>query len=376
MFKLKDPKIDRLRTGLLSVEAFSLLITPDDPYVLIGDTIYALTEVEYYASRPVIPNRNIAEAAANHILSMEDLSFMTSEDRDKVGKVKAEMAGKCSGCAYKKYKEELYRLSKKYSIELPSTGLSGLLAGMSAELHIADYPDTTEDVQSKVRDRLAHVFKVPKQGRIACLNCVEKHLAQAYVIGLEALQGYPEYVYLVIGHLSEALDELPGELTELKQTLEFCVARTKYTRKPFVPLQLLIPLLEFARSESDKGVDAPPVPENLTDADESVLALSITDAIPDELARAWMVSPEFCRRAGKILRDCEDFILQVENSNSEMARITWQGSVGQAADLLATIAPGTSAILRNRRLLFAGAPRLSVESGYGMSDIVRMLEGS
>ena len=43
LFKLQDPKVEKLLEGKLPIQAFSLLVQPGDPYVLIGDTIYAST---------------------------------------------------------------------------------------------------------------------------------------------------------------------------------------------------------------------------------------------------------------------------------------------------------------------------------------------
>jgi hypothetical protein len=43
--------------------------------------------------------------------------------------------------------------------------------------------------------------------RPSCLYCVSKHVAQAVVLMGEAVQGYPLYRWLAIGHLAEAGDE-------------------------------------------------------------------------------------------------------------------------------------------------------------------------
>lgn len=48
-----------------------------------------------------------------------------------------------------------------------------------------------------------------------CLNCVIKHLGQAYVLNIEMENGYPEHCLGVIGHLAEATEEIYGVSLEL-----------------------------------------------------------------------------------------------------------------------------------------------------------------
>lgn len=43
--------------------------------------------------------------------------------------------------------------------------------------------------------------------RKACIDCVTKHLGQAFVLHAESKLGYPEYYVAVIGHLQEASEE-------------------------------------------------------------------------------------------------------------------------------------------------------------------------
>lgn len=48
-----------------------------------------------------------------------------------------------------------------------------------------------------------------------CLNCVLKHLGQAFVLQGEIEAGYKEYSILVYGHLAEASEEVYGISQEL-----------------------------------------------------------------------------------------------------------------------------------------------------------------
>jgi len=48
-----------------------------------------------------------------------------------------------------------------------------------------------------------------------CVDCGRKHLAQACVLALEALKGYPEHAWLAVGHMAEAEDELVTKFPEI-----------------------------------------------------------------------------------------------------------------------------------------------------------------
>jgi len=50
--------------------------------------------------------------------------------------------------------------------------------------------------------------------RPTCLNCARKHLAKALINMNEARLGYPVLVWLAIGHMSEAEDELLARYPE------------------------------------------------------------------------------------------------------------------------------------------------------------------
>lgn len=55
--------------------------------------------------------------------------------------------------------------------------------------------------------------------RKPCLNCVIKHLAQAYVLKIESENGYPAHIFLTIGHMAEASEEVYGVSVELAEEI-------------------------------------------------------------------------------------------------------------------------------------------------------------
>lgn len=52
-----------------------------------------------------------------------------------------------------------------------------------------------------------------------CLDCVIKHLGQAFVTQIEGNMDYPEHILLTIGHLSEASEECFGVSKELAEEI-------------------------------------------------------------------------------------------------------------------------------------------------------------
>ena len=79
-FKLKDPRIERVLSGKLSLQAFCLTIRPDDFFVLSGDTIYALSPRQWYAMRPVATSSILSKEAFEQFLDNPPDSL---SDKDK-----------------------------------------------------------------------------------------------------------------------------------------------------------------------------------------------------------------------------------------------------------------------------------------------------
>ena len=52
-----------------------------------------------------------------------------------------------------------------------------------------------------------------------CLDCVIKHLSQAFVLQIECESGYRKHIFLVIGHLAEASEECLGASKELSDEI-------------------------------------------------------------------------------------------------------------------------------------------------------------
>lgn len=363
VFKFSDPRVDKLRTGGMSSDMFASLVRHSDPFVLIGGTVYALSEQEWYATRATLAVNSMTEEVFQYVLDMKDLSFMHDIDRRFIEELKKNPIT-CHTCRYAKYRNEVYKLVKKYNIKLPDS-----MVRMPADVQLdsREYPKTRSKVVPKAFKLLEHVYSVPREARRACIDCVEKHLAQAHILGLECIQGYPEYITLVVGHLCEALDEMPKEMTAMHDTVEFMLARTNYFRTPFVPLWLVEPMLEHARSTLGQSISDQ---QDMDDRKTAAFDIDITQAVRDELMHLdKQLAIEFMKNCTRI----SNFALGVRNSEDAAARITWEGAMASTADKIAPAAPLTANMMRNRRLLFVVNPALSVEAGYDMSDVKDVL---
>ena len=363
VFKFNDPRVDKLRTGKISTEHFALLVRQSDPFVLIGNMIYALSEQEWYAARSMLAVNVLTEEAFQYVLGLEDLSFMHEIDQQFIKELK-ENPITCHTCRYNKYKNEVYKLVKKYNIKLPEGTVQ--IQG-NVKLDTREYPSTRSKVVSKVSSLLKHVYSVPKEERRACIDCVEKHLSQAYVLSMECLQGYPEYITLVVGHLCEALEEMPKEMKAMHDTVEYMLARTNYFRVPFIPLYLVVPMLEHARASLQQSIEDQ---QDMDDNKKAAFDLDITESIRAELMSLdKSLAKEMMSGCSRI----HNFALEVRNSENDGARIAWEGAMASTADKIAPVAPLTANMMRNRRLLFVVNPALSIEAGYDIEDVKEIL---
>lgn len=365
VFKIKDPRVDKLKAGKLAAEGFSFLLSDRDPFVLIGHTIYVLTEQEFYALRAVYPINEITEEGFHKILEIEDLSFMHQVDREFMELVKRELPT-CPKCKYKRYQDAVYKLAKKYNLKMINEVPGEDAPDMNSWV---PYPETTEPVISYVSALLDHMYRVPKQQRRDCLDCVEKHVSQAWILGNEALMGYPSHLALAVGHLSEALDEMPKDFTALHDTIEFCLGKTNVMRQAFIPIGLILPLVNAARQH--QGTEFEKESDDVTEARSAVMEIDFTFHMREELVN---VDKNTLSRVATMIADADKIILEYKTSPSYKNRIIWEGALSCAADSLASVAPGFANMLRNRRLLFVADPSIAKDAGYRFTDVLLYLK--
>lgn len=351
-FNVQDERIEKLRHGRMSIEAFSLTIQPDDIFVILGDTIYALSEQEWYINKGMMPIGSIIEGTFKAVMALENLTMMSKEDRERVQKIKAELPD-CPTCKYKRYKNEIYNIGKKYAISPIE---------ITQPAKIAAYPGTVA-IASTVSDKLQSFYSLPLPERKACIDCVEKHLAQAYILSNEIAMGYDEHFILFCGHLAEALEEMPPGTNALKDTLRFCLAKSCANRYPYLPfgaiLNQLLVAKELAEGDPTTTTEAP-----------STLELTFTDQMKSELSS---IDKALRQRIAEYLEASDQAIESYANKPEFEFRLAFEGALAVAADRVAHLAPLFSNMLRNRRLMFRSSPELAKEAGMSSAEIINFL---
>ena len=73
--------------------------------------------------------------------------------------------------------------------------------------------------------------------RDTCRDCARKHIAQALILATEQCTGYPQFKWLVVGHLAEAEAELVAEHVDLANEIREC--RKEYEIDPTVAMPLM-----------------------------------------------------------------------------------------------------------------------------------------
>lgn len=357
-YKIKDPRIAAVLAGRMSLQAFAMSIRGDDPFVLIKDVIYALSPDEFYSTRSVRRIYDEFEQTFRHVLSLKDLSFMSKPDQDFVEKVRRELPT-CPSCKYKRYRQAIHRLAKHYKLPIEYR-FEGIIDTVK-------YPDTTADVRPVVTELLDHMYDLPKQDRKPCIDCVEKHVAQAYILAQESDMGYPEHRVLMCGHLAEAIDEAPNDIPELKYTLQTCMSQTMQTGQAFLPLY---PILAFIRMVRER-INQEPVDSDMRE--EAPMVTDTIDLVP-EIQEELDNLPENLRM--KVWGDSvsiRNSILEYKVSKKEEPRIRFEGLVANLAEAVVGVAPLFANMLRNRRLLFVADPRMAIDAGYNFDDIIEIV---
>lgn len=361
-FKIVDDRIRQLRTGKLSITGFLLLLDADDPFILIDNTIYVLSPVEYYATKAIDSINNSVKGMFSTIMNMSEDELHIFNDKDKtfIHEVK-EAKVVCTSCKYNRYKDSIYAIGKKYNIQPNNAYTASRKDGKV-------YPQTTSTIIPKVSALLSSMYKMSYEQRKACIDCVEKHVSQAYVLAQETYMGYPEHLTLVCAHLCEAIDEAPAEAVDLRDTLKYCLAYSKYTEDAFVPLAPIMAHIKLLR-----GIQAES-PEATTDSRVEApytMELDITEDMTKEVA----LLPEATK---KLLRtECSVLIDSVSNvcdTNRTAMTALFKGALACMAERVAATCTSFANMLRNRRLFFGADVATAKEAGYDFTDVMELLE--
>ena len=75
--------------------------------------------------------------------------------------------------------------------------------------------------------------------RETCRDCARKHIAQALLLAIEERTGYPQFKWLVIGHLAEAEAELVCDHEDLANEIR------EYRKEYEIDTHVNMPLMEM-----------------------------------------------------------------------------------------------------------------------------------
>ena len=351
VFKVRDQRVSALSCGRLSVQQFVHTIRPGDWFIFFKDTIYALTEAQYYAAQRLNTVQVLSKEQFEKALQLDSYS---QADMKQIQYIK-DHKNKCSKCQYNTYKSKLLKVINKYPELIKELGLDWQLE------NVPPYPEVKSPVKPKVAKVFPKFFQEQSYERNSCLDCVEKHICQAYIKGTETLQGYPEHLKLALANLQEAFQECPKDCEELRDLIMFSIGKTMKDQKVFIPLRNFLYVIQLSRAQTQ-------APEAL-DQNEPDESFDIVFS-EEMLSQLELLTP---MDKAKILVQLEK-LLRVEYSEpSQEQKAAYQGLMTNIAQDLVNFCPDISNVLRNRRLMFKFAPELVQNTEYDCKDLKEAL---
>ena len=348
VFKLKDPRINALSHGRLTVQALAYTIKPGDWIILYKDTIYALSQDEYYAAQQMQAQNQLTKEVFQTVLK-QDLNKFDAQDKAAVQRIKKSKSN-CSACQYNAYKTQLLRIMQKYPWMLSKYKL------VKTKKEILKYPETTEQILPKVYKLFDRFFQKTNYQRKPCLDCVQKHVGMAYIKGCQSQQGYPEHLVLAVANLEQAYEQCPTDCTALRETLMFCIGKTKKDDKLFLPLDNILYLINISKQETkiEAALDQ-------NQADDS-FDLEMDESMITQISNIPVL------KKVQILKEVRDLI-SLQYSGKQHISVKFQGYLGSIADMILPFSVKTSNMLRNRRLMFKACPQLVRQTQYDCKDL-------
>lgn len=205
---------------------------------------------------------------------------------------------------------------------------------------LAKYGYTLDGKTSPALKEQAKEVPVPKEvlkkerfTRTPCLDCVKKHINQAFILQSEWRCGYKGYFGLILAHLEEAYEECPPELGTLRDYLLRFIKDSELSGVPLVPRELLLGQIPL-KYEPVGHTEPEEVTPETYEVTGSLFDLDTLDTYEKmELKRL------------------------LEKANQAATVDNWEGYLAVAGDMIAAKAPYSANILRNRRLLYRGYPQ-------------------
>lgn len=250
IWELDDERVNQLQSGAITQAEFMRLIRPTDPFELQNGELVLLTEADIknradgYIQMRRSSIINTGGLHPNAIYDNKDAFIKVyPELKDQLAVADAAIQKEnCKGCARNKHLgpilESLLKLmpgNRDFTVleplltKLPYALLR--LKGEAIDINTVSI-EIPEGLKKQMIPRKSGMLTKPLAAqpfeyvpgtyvqpentlnitREGCIDCVRKHLSQAYILFEESLQGYSEargYIHtsLALGHLAEAADE-------------------------------------------------------------------------------------------------------------------------------------------------------------------------
>lgn len=358
VYKIKDQRVTAVQHGKMSLQAFVYCLKSVDWFILLNNTVYALSEVQYYAICSTDqPAQDITKDIFQKLL--QNISWASTEDQKILNNIKNSYRT-CSACQYKRYMTTVRQLVLKY----PDTASRYKLIKTKKDLPA--YPAVTEPIIQKVTSKLGHIFNVKHDSRKPCFECVIKHIGQAYFEYHQTLLGYPEHFMLVIGNLAQAFQECPEQAKALRQTLMFCIGKSQKQKKAFVPAGSLLMMVQYYMNKSHPDDVA-----NTKNQPSVDMALQLTEQDINKLEQL----PSSVKVSISVL--IKTLLKKLNTAgidDNTVLKAQWAGGMANLSDAVADISVQIASIIRNRRLLFKELPSACIGTQYDCSDILMCVE--
>lgn len=351
VFKLSmDPRIRAFMECRIGTNGLSRQIDPQHDYLIIADdTIYALNEYQYQALRQMKLPQIISYAVFQQILSGQYDQLLTPEQLTRIQQIKAQQK-RCSTCARKRFIKEV---SDMVFSSIPK------LVYKESAAPLRKYPDNAPKDMPLI---LSDTIKYPKQRikRQPCFQCIQKHIGQAYITGMQAKLGYPQHIMLAYGHLAQAIQQCPEHAAVLKKLLILCLGVSKRTESAFVPLACLYACIKLYQRMSSQQLELARQPNKADQAYDIDMR-----KVEQGIAKLTRQSLDLM-----YLRLLQLDGIDMQGQHYDQKRLQWLGVMSSISQLLQSVDTVAANVVRNIRILFAATPHYMKESQLNICSLI------
>lgn len=348
----KDPRVASFLQCKVGANGLARQVDPNGDYImLVDDVLYALPQYQYNALKRLQLPKLLSDALFNSIMQGQHNQLFSEQQLQRLQQIKMQYKH-CTNCSRKKFRKQVTSmLGDNINKVMPP----------SSSLQYRSYPDIGQHQLPAVLHQSIHYPKaaIPRQ---PCFQCVQKHIGQAYIAGMQAQLGYPQHIMLVYGHLAQAIQQCPSQAEALKHMLILCLGVSRQQGKAFVPLTSLYACIKLYESKSSAQLQLAKQPNKL-DQNYAIDLQLIQPAIQKLPSQA--LSLLYLK-----LLQLDTIQLQQTSTQYAQDRLRWIGAMASIAQLLLSVDSTAANIVRNLRILFAAAPQYMKQSQLNISVLI------